>query len=63
MVTLVQVGKNSGHGTRGSRKSTLLGTFYTSQYSILVLGASANSLVWPIHFFSPHSISHDVYTN
>ena len=33
------------------RNPTLLGTFYTSQYSILVLGTSASSLELPIHFF------------
>ena len=64
MSTISRVGKNSGprdqeiHGN-----PTLLGTFYTSQYSILVLDTSASSLAWPIHFFPPHSVSHDVYTN
>ena len=32
--------------------------FYTPQYSILVLvlGTSASSLAWPIHFFPHHGV-------
>ena len=47
---------------QGTHGDPTLGILYTLQYSILVLGTSASSLAWPIHFFSV-TVSHNVYTN
>ena len=55
------VGKNSGPGDQGTHGNpTLLGILYTSLYSILVLGTFASNLARSIHFFSLHSVLHDV---
>ena len=55
LVGKTQVGINSVPGEQGPGDPQGSGILYTSQYSILVLGTSASSLAWPIHFSSSRS--------